>query len=143
MAADCIFCRIAEGTAESIRVCEGEHAVAFMDIAPISAGHVLVIPRVHARELGDLTEGQAADTFRMVYRLATALPRSGLRCEGYNVWQSNGAAAGQEVGHVHFHLLPRFVGDPLKIGIDPDRPKFSPADLRNIATSISGAMGGS
>ena len=140
---DCIFCKIAEGSAESIRVCEGEHAVAFMDIAPISAGHVLVIPRAHARELGVLTEDQAADTFRMVYQVAKALPKSGLRCDGYNVWQSNGAAAGQEVGHVHFHLLPRFPGDPLKIGIDPDRPKFTPADLREIADSISGAMDGS
>ncbi|MDP6777306.1 MAG: HIT family protein [Candidatus Latescibacteria bacterium] len=140
---DCIFCKIAEGSAESIRVWEGEHAVAFMDIAPISAGHVLVIPRVHGRELSDLTEDQAADTFRMVYRVATALPKSGLRCEGYNVWQSNGGGAGQEVGHVHFHLLPRFVGDPLRIGIDPDRPKFTPDDLREMADSISEAMDGS
>lgn len=121
-------------------VAADENAVAFMDIRPFTAGHVLIVPRRHAAELGDLTEDEAVGVFWLVHRVASALPNSGIRCEGYHLSQANGVAAGQEVFHAHFHLVPRFHGDAVRLLIDPDRPKFSRAELNRFAGSIAAAM---
>ena len=110
---DCVFCKILSGQLEASVVAEDEHSVALMDKGQINPGHVLVIPRRHAAQLGDLTEDEAANVFRLVHRVALALPKSGLRCEGYRLSQVNGAAAGQEVFHVHLHVIPRTEGDGL------------------------------
>ncbi|MBN2311214.1 MAG: HIT domain-containing protein [Candidatus Hydrogenedentes bacterium] len=137
---DCIFCRIIEGSADRSLVCEDAHAVAFMDLGQINPGHVLIVPRRHAAELVDLSEEEAAATFGMVHRVACAVKRSGLRCEGYNVWQSNGTVAGQDVFHVHFHVLPRFPGDALRISVAPDRPMHGRADLDAFAGAIAAQL---
>ena len=136
----CVFCRILSGELESSVVAEDGYAVAFMDRGQINAGHVLVVPRRHATELGDLSEAEAADVFRLVHRVASALPKSGLRCEGYHLSQANGAAAGQEVFHVHFHLVPRFRGDSVRSLVDPERPKYNREELNRFAESIAAAM---
>lgn len=136
----CVFCRVLSGDLESSVVAEDEHAVALMDIAQINAGHVLVVPRRHAVELADLSEAEAAEVFRLVHRVASALPNSGLRCEGYHLSQANGAAAGQEVFHVHFHLVPRFRGDSVRSSVDPDRPTYDRDELDRFAESIAEAM---
>ncbi|MDH5676830.1 MAG: HIT domain-containing protein [Myxococcales bacterium] len=122
-----MFCQFLAGEAEASFNARGDHAVAIMDIGQINPGRVLVMPRRHAVQLDDLTEDEAANVFRLVHRLAQALPKSGLRCEGYRVSQVNGAAAGQEVFHVHFHLVPRFRGEAVRICIlvDEERPRDS------------------
>ncbi len=140
MSDDCVFCGIVSGEVEHSLVAEDEHAVAFMDLRALSAGHVLVVPRRHATELGDLTEDEAANTFRLVHRVARALPKSGVRCDAYSLSQANGPAAGQEVFHAHFHLIPRYPGDALRIGFDPDRPRFDRAELDRLAERISAVM---
>lgn len=140
MTDDCVFCGILSGNIEASFVSKGDHAVAFMDINQINAGHVLVVPRMHASQLGDLSEDQAAETFRLVHRVACALPSSGVRCEGYHLAQANGVAAGQEVFHVHFHLVPRFAGDPFTISVDPARPKYDRDALNKLAQEIARAM---
>lgn len=137
---DCAFCRILSGKLESSKVAETEDAVAFMDIRPFNAGHVLVIPRRHAAELSDLSEEEAANVFRLVHRVASALPKSGVRCEGYHVSQANGTAAGQEVFHAHFHLVPRFREDSVRLLVDPNRPKYSREELNRFAESIAAAI---
>lgn len=137
---NCIFCKILAGELESSIVAEDEHALAFMDISQINAGHVLIVPRRHAVELGDLSEEEAANVFRLVHRIAAALPNSGLRCDGYNLFQSNGTAAGQDVFHAHFHLIPRFRDDALQISIDPNRPKYDRDEMNQFAERIANAM---
>ena len=73
---------------------------------------------------------------------ATALPVSGVRCEGYHVSQANGAAAGQEVFHVHFHVVPRFPGDPVRLVVDPARPRYPREELARVAASIAAVLTG-
>ena len=139
---DCVFCGIISGKVECSKVAEDEHAVAFMDVRPFNAGHVLVVPRRHVAELGELTETEAAEVFRLVHRVASALPVSGVRCEGYHVSQANGAAAGQEVFHVHFHVVPRFPGDPVRLVVDPARPRYPREELARVAASIAAVLTG-
>lgn len=142
MTNDCVFCRVLSGELESSVVAEAENAVAIMSTDQINPGHVLVIPRRHAAQLGDLTEGEAAEVFRLVHRVALALPKSGLRCEGYRVSQVNGAAAGQEVFHVHFHLVPRFRGEAVRmcVLVDEERPRYSREELNQFAERIAAVM---
>jgi histidine triad (HIT) family protein len=82
-----------------------------MDIQPVVTGHLLVIPRVHAANLADLDPDTGAHLFRVGMKLAAAVRRSTLRCEGINFFLADGVAAGQDVFHVHLHILPRFQGD--------------------------------
>lgn len=111
----CVFCGILSGRLESSPVYADALVVAFMDIQPVNTGHVLVVPRAHAAGLADLDEDLGALLFRIAHRLARALPRSGLPCEGVNLFLADGEAAFQEVFHVHVHVIPRFGGDGFRI----------------------------
>lgn len=93
-------------------------AVAFMDLNPVTPGHVLVVPRVHAEGLEDLDEDTSAHVWRVGHRIGRALRRSDLRCEGVNVFLADGEAAFQEVFHFHLHVFPRFRGDGFRIDAD-------------------------
>jgi histidine triad (HIT) family protein len=116
-------------------VYEDESALVFMDIQPVNPGHMLVIPRRHAAYLADLDEATGAHLFRIAMRMATALRRSGIRCEGVNLFLADGEAAFQEVFHVHLHVFPRFAGDPFKIEANwSARPAL--AELDALAATI-------
>ena len=125
----CVFCEIVAGRAESSLVYEDEHVIAFMDIRPLTQGHLLVVPRSHADYLEDLDEDLGAWLFRAGHRLARALRRSGLPCEGVNLFLADGAAAFQEVFHVHLHVLPRTPGDRFRIKAAPRHPGRGELDL--------------
>ena len=88
-----------------------EICAAFMDIQPINPGHLLVVPVNHAAYLSELEQEDAAQVFRVAQRLAAALRRSAVKCEGVNLFLADGEAAMQEVFHVHLHVVPRFAGD--------------------------------
>ena len=107
---DCIFCRIVAGEIPSHKVYEDDATLAFLDINPASRGHALVIPKAHAADLHGLSEDDLAATARTVQRVAKMLQR-GVKPEGINILQNNGAAAGQVVFHYHVHLIPRWPGD--------------------------------
>ena len=92
----CIFCDIIGGQAPASFVYEDEVAVAFMDIRPVNAGHLLVVPRGHARHLADLDPEVGGHLFRVGMRLAGALRRTPLPCEGVNLYLADGEVAGQE-----------------------------------------------
>ena len=111
----CVFCDIIAGRAGASVVHQDEHVVAFMDIEPVTDGHVLVVPRVHAASLEDLDEDLGVPMFRAGHRLARALRRSGVPCEGVNLFLADGEAALQEVFHVHLHVVPRTAGDGFTI----------------------------
>ena len=108
---DCVFCEILAGRLPASVVVRDAGCTAFMDIQPINAGHALVVPDDHAASLADLPEDAGAHLFRTVQQVTAALYSSGLKREGVNLFLAVGEAAGQEVFHVHLHVLPRFEAD--------------------------------
>ncbi len=112
-----------------------------MDIQPVNSGHVLVIPQVHAVELSNLEEESGAHLFRIAMRVSKALRKSGVRCEGVNLFLADGEAAGQEVFHVHLHVFPRFVGDGFGLKFGPHyKTKPDRKTLDQIAGQIRAAL---
>ena len=109
---DCIFCAIAAGEIPSFKVYEDELVLAYLDINPFSKGHTLVIPKNHSAGLIDTDDETLAAVISRVRKVAAHLKEK-LGCDGFNVLQNNGEAAGQTVRHVHFHIVPRWNGDPL------------------------------
>jgi histidine triad (HIT) family protein len=116
----CVFCEIVAGGVPASVVWREDGCTAFMDIQPINAGHVLVVPDDHAARLADLPADAGARMFRIAQRIAAALYESGLDCEGLNVFLADGEAAGQDVFHVHLHVIPRFYGDGFGLRFGPD-----------------------
>jgi len=112
---DCIFCEIIAGRAEASVVFQDADVCAFMDIRPVNPGHVLVVPTRHAPDLASLDPADGARILAAAQRVAGALraaaARGDPRCEGVNLLLADGEAAGQEVFHVHLHVVPRFAGD--------------------------------
>jgi histidine triad (HIT) family protein len=108
---DCVFRRIAEGVVPASVVYSDENVMAFLDTQPVNAGHVLIIPRTHARELSELDPEIGGQMFKVAMLVAKGLRKSGLKCEGINMLLADGEAAFQEIFHVHLHVIPRFRGD--------------------------------
>ena len=111
MSDSCVFCAIVAGREPASVVYRDARVCAFMDTSPINPGHVLVVPVAHVTSLDELDETNGAAMFSLAQRVAHALRHSHLRCEGVNLHLSYGAAAGQEVPHVHLHVFPRYRGD--------------------------------
>ena len=107
---DCIFCAIAAGEIPSFKVYEDEQVLAYLDINPFSKGHTLVIPKKHSAGLVDTDDETLAVVIARVKKVAAHLKEK-LGCDGFNIVQNNGEAAGQTVRHVHFHIVPRWTGD--------------------------------
>jgi len=116
--ADCVFCAIVAGTAPVSMIYADAEVLAFLDIRPITPGHLLVIPKRHVPLLADLDEATGARMFRVAMRLARTVRASGLRCKGINLFLADGEAAGQEVFHTHLHVIPRFADDGFRIEED-------------------------
>jgi histidine triad (HIT) family protein len=110
MNAHCIFCKIVAGEISSTRVYEDAEVLAFMDIGPIIKGHTLVIPKQHVDPITQAPIGVLSHVMAVVQRVAQAQV-NGLKADGVNVLQANGVAAGQQVPHLHFHVVPRFKTD--------------------------------
>ncbi len=117
---DCVFCKIVSNQLPSNQVFENHEIIAFLDIRPINPGHTLVIPKTHVASLSELDPQLAGRLFQIAGQIAAALRKSGIRCEGINVWLADGKAAFQEVPHVHIHVIPRFEGDGLRVETGPD-----------------------
>lgn len=113
----CIFCEIVAGRADASAVYEDDHVTAFLDLFPINPGHALVIPKRHAANLSELDGADGERVFAVAQRVAAALRESGVRCEGVNLFLADGEIAGQEVFHVHMHVIPRYEGDGFSLRI--------------------------
>ena len=109
---DCVFCAIAAGEIPSFKVYEDDLVLAYLDINPFSKGHTLVIPKEHSKGLLDTDDETLAAVISRVKKVAAHVAAS-LGCDGFNILQNNGEAAGQTVRHLHFHIVPRWTGDPL------------------------------
>lgn len=107
---DCIFCRIAAKEIPATVVYEDDDVLAFMDIGPIIKGHALVIPKQHHDPVTETPDDILAKLHIVAKRVAQA-QMNALGADGVNIMQNNGAAAGQEVPHIHVHVIPRFEGD--------------------------------
>ncbi len=136
----CVFCAIAaDETARSV-VYEDDAVLAFLDVAPITPGHVLVVPKEHAAGLADLPAETGRRLFTAAQRIAAALRATdGIRVEGVNLFLADGVAAGQDVFHAHLHVVPRFAGDGLEIR-RAARPSPSREELDAQASEIAGVL---
>jgi len=138
---DCIFCRIIAGAAPASLIYRDALCVAFMDIQPVNPGHLLIVPFTHAAQLADLNAASAERLMTVAQRLGSALRQSSLRCEGVNLLLADGEAAGQEVFHVHLHVVPRFAGDGFGFRFAPTYHQRAPrADLDQAAALIRAAL---
>jgi histidine triad (HIT) family protein len=135
---DCVFCRIVAGTADASVVYEDDRLLAFCDVNPVNPGHLLIIPKTHSVGLVDLDESDGSRMFVVAQRLAAAVQRSGLRCEGVNLFLADGRAAGQEVFHVHLHMFPRYIGD--RFHLDSGQRRASRMDLDEIAARVRAVL---
>ncbi len=108
--ADCIFCKIAAGEIPAAKIYEDELVFAFLDIAPINPGHVLVIPKEHHESASTIPEVTAGRMFHVGSRIGIALKRME-NFDAYNLHLADGTAAGQVVMHAHLHVIPRGVND--------------------------------
>lgn len=118
--APCPFCEIAAGRLHASVVAQTDRVMAFLDLRQATEGHVLVIPRQHVETIFEIDPELAGEVMQCGVRVAKAL-QAALRPAGLNLWQSNGAAGGQEVPHFHLHVQPRRVGDGL-LRVYPGRP---------------------
>ncbi len=107
---DCIFCRIINGQIPSFKIFEDEHVLVILDIGPLNQGHTLVMPKAHFEFFDECPDGISTKISAAVIKVAKAV-KDASGADGYNVLCNNGKAAGQLVGHVHFHIIPRFTGD--------------------------------
>ena len=138
---DCLFCSIVAGEVPSHNVYEDDVCLAFLDIQPINPGHTLVVPKEHSVGLEDLPPVTAGYMINVAQQVAAGLRDSDLESEGVNLLLADGEAAGQEVAHVHLHVVPRHQGDGFGYKFPPgysDKP--TQEDLAEIAERLGEAI---
>ncbi len=131
-----IFAKIVRGEAAAFKVYEDAHTIAFMDIMPQAEGHTLVIPKEHAETIFDLSPDGAAALIKTTKKVAAAV-REVMQAPGVLIAQLNGAAAGQTVFHIHFHIIPRSNGLDLKLHA---REMADFEKLKALAVKITAAL---
>ena len=135
MSDQCVFCEIVRGTAPASFVYQDDTVVVFMDIQPITKGHMLVVPREHAVLMTDINETAAMRTFRVARRLA-AVARHTLGASGINLIVMDGEAAYQDVPHFHVHVIPRYPRDGFGLTF-PDSYEKAPARAQLDAIAVA------
>lgn len=133
--ADCVFCRIVAGDAPASIVDEDELTLAFMDLNPVTQGHVLVIPKAHAENIYDCTEEQASAMMCMGARIARSA-KTAFECAGVNYWMANEPAAGQVVMHAHLHVIPRYPNDGVSLRHSYARSRGARQELDALARQL-------
>jgi len=138
MAADCLFCGIVDGSVPSQIVDSDERTVAFMDIAPATPGHALVVPRAHSADLLEIKAEDLTASVIAAQRLARRM-KDVLGADGINLINACGAAAWQTVFHFHIHVVPRYADDPLKLPWVP--AEGDPDQIAEVAERLRGDDG--
>ncbi len=132
---DCLFCGIVAGSIPSETIDENQRTVSFMDINPATAGHALVVPRVHSKDLLEIGTEDLSATMLTAQRLAERM-KDVLGADGVNLINACGQAAWQTVFHFHIHVVPRYDDDPLKLPWIPE-----PGDSDEIAATAAKLRG--
>ena len=138
----CIICRIVTDDLPASFVHRGATATAFMDINPVTAGHLLVVPNRHYESLADAPVEMFAHVMRIARRIAVALRTSRFEADGINLFLADGEVAGQEVPHLHVHVIPRTPDDGFRVHAaawDIERPARETLDRQ--ARAIMAALG--
>jgi len=138
---ECIFCAIVEGEIPGRTVYETDEVLAFLDVNPLAEGHTLVIPKAHHERVTDMPESLAAEVMRGVYHVTEAV-EAAVDAEGATIAFNDGEAAGQEVPHVHAHVIPRWHGDgggPIH-AIAGERPDLTDEELDDVAERITARL---
>lgn len=137
MSSNCVFCKIIKGDIKPHTVFEDEKTLAFLDANPLAKGHILIVPKIHVSKLEKLDGNTAEAFFRTIYKLIAPIQES-VGAQATNIAINNGKESGQEIPHVHAHIIPRFKGD--KGGsvhsIVKHRPRISQEEMQKIAESI-------
>ena len=134
---DCIFCKIIAGELPCAKVYENEHVIAFLDLSQVTKGHTLVIPKIHKKDVFELTPEIAGHLFEAVPKIANAL-NTAFEPIGMNLLNNNGEFAGQSVFHFHLHLIPRYgKGDGFGAVWKSHQADYSSEDLQTISSEIS------
>lgn len=115
---DCIFCKIANGEIPSATLYEDDDFRVILDLGPATKGHALILPKAHYADLTEIPEELAGKATAVAKKVVTAM-KAALPCDGYNVVQNNGEAAGQTVFHYHVHLIPRYKNDHAGVSWKP------------------------
>ena len=110
----CIFCEIVAGKLPAFKLYEDDLFIAILDRFPVTTGHTLIIPKFHAEDIFGLCEKEAPQIMPLAQKI-TAKIKEVLNPAGFNIMQNNGKAAGQVVFHYHMHIIPRYVGDGVKL----------------------------
>ena len=131
---NCIFCKIANGEIPSKTLYEDADFRVILDLGPATEGHALILPKEHAANLYELSEEQASKALVVAKKMAVQM-REKLGCDGLNVVQNNGEAAGQTVSHFHIHVIPRYENDGQKINWVPGAP--SQEELEAVCRKIT------
>lgn len=112
---NCIFCKIANGDIPAATLYEDDDFKVILDLGPASKGHALILPKNHYADLYELDDEVAAKVLVLAKKIITRMTEV-LGCDGYNLVQNNGEAAGQTVHHFHLHLIPRYKNDDVGLG---------------------------
>lgn len=131
---NCIFCKIVAGEIPSATVYEDEDFKAIMDIAPAAKGHIIILSKVHYANLYELEDAVAAKILIAARKIAIALQEE-FNCDGINLLQNNGVAAGQTVFHFHMHVIPRYDND--HVNVPWTRCKYEEGEAARLAAAIS------
>ena len=141
MTSSCIFCQIIKGELPGNFVYRDERCTVFLDIHPINPGHVLIVPNKHIERFYDLDEKIAEHLLGVAGKIYRAIRKTTIQCEGANIFLSGGSVAGQEVGHTHLHIAPRFANDGHKPGFSHADPEAAKSEkLRHIAQEIRNSV---
>jgi histidine triad (HIT) family protein len=133
---DCIFCRIVAGELPATVVREDERTFAFMDINPWSRGHVLVIPREHAKDIHAIDPEDLAAVHIAAQDVARRQLEA-LDADGVNLWNSTGKVAGQVVFHFHLHVIPRYADDGIGNPVGRDPAVSEPEQIAEAARALA------
>ncbi len=135
--ADCVFCRIVRKEAPATTIYEDDEVLVFLDIRPLNEGHTLVIPKKHYEAVYDMPEDLVSHIYKLVKQMAVAV-KAATEADGITIIQQNGHAAGQEIFHMHVHVVPRYAGQ--KLPHFHDLPNASREKLEQAAERIKSQL---
>lgn len=133
---NCIFCKLANGDIPTNTLYEDEAFRVIMDSDPAVKGHALVIPKNHYANIYEIDAKTAAGAAKVAKKMAEKISDV-LGCDGLNILQNNGEAAGQTVFHYHVHLIPRYSGDADRIRMNWDHVAFTDEEMEEIRASLA------
>jgi len=134
---DCIFCKIISGDIPSAKIFEDDEFIAFLDISPANKGHTLIVPKQHYDTYIEASEIIVCKMAKLAQKIAKAIVTS-TNCTGYNIQINNNKDAGQEVPHLHMHIIPRFKVDDFKLAWT--HKIYSDGEMNKFADEIKGNL---